>query len=141
MTTTDCLVLRIHFQQHLFYIYFDDYDKAFVVRGKIKDTILCSYNITCADYVVNFLKVFYEDALRIRVDVMNYKQLPYRSEDIYFDQMDEYDGYLMKTVELRDHIIPYDQAITTISDQLYQYVRICENTYNNVYLDKNKELS
>jgi hypothetical protein len=129
---TDCFVLRILFNEHIFYVYYDIYDGSYVLRGKINNNTLCSYNITDAHYVVNFIRVFYEDEIQIRVDLMNYQQLPYQSQDIYFEQFHEYnnDGHLMKTVLLRDQIISHDQSLKTIADELYHYVRLCENTYN-----------
>ena len=136
---TDCLVMRVIHEENIFYIYFDDNDESYVIRAKIND-ILCSYNIEDVNHVVNFLKLFYEDAVKIQIDILNYLQLPYLSKDIYFEDLhnpvvNKYDGYWLKTAEIRDRLQEYHGENMSIADTLFQYIRLCENTYN-VYLDK-----
>lgn len=98
-TITDCLVLKIEerdtYTNELdttLYVLYDKKEHTFVIRGKrfSKNIDNCSFNFNCefAEELADFISFIIDKNNKWSYILYNYDNLPYKSDDIYYEFMD-----------------------------------------------------
>ena len=129
-TPTDCLVLMIqekerksHSIDNTLFILYDTQLEKYVIRGKRNDCKkynFLPYSFTCKNEkdIFEFINFSICSSNKLSIDLMNYDNLPYDSDDITFD-------FLIDNVDRNYEIFAYDN------------VKINKKKRNNYFCKKN----
>ena len=131
---TDCLVLKLeeydvnlNILDTTLYIIYDIKEKKYIIRGKrrsIQDLPSCSYsfvvkNIKDVAFFVNYL---IDTKNKVNEILYNYDNLPYYSEDITFDFLNEFDDKMYEISGYND--------INLCKKRLIKNLKMLKNVFN-----------
>lgn len=126
---TDCLVLEIcHDEYNKMFIIYDFYENCYFIKGL--NNIQNYYNFRCdnIDEICNFINFIFSHQKRLTILLNNYKNLPYKCNDISFDILNDifiknyYDGSILVSQTMDLNI-----ALINIKEQL----NVINSLYNN----------
>ena len=132
---TDCLVLSVTLPNHSIFVWYDWELYTYIVKGVLPTTNY-SYCMDTTGNVVNYIKYMYDTATTVKVQLMNYKNLPLQSSDVdpkllYMSYDNNgYQGSLLKQYFLKADTEYTDDYKLRICDKLHSLVNVVGKTYN-----------
>lgn len=131
----DCLVLSVLLENHSIYVWYDWILQTYIVKGHLSKTqSTYSYCMDTTGNVVNYIKNIYSLASLVKVQLLNYSNLPddeIRPELLKLVGANVYGGTLLNQIELYDDTFARNQETPLrICDKLHSLVNVVGKTYN-----------
>lgn len=90
---TDCLVLELRDDNFdKIFILYDWYEETYIIRGRRQRSKYFSFKCPCAEDVINFISFTFSGCHLIQLVLNNYKKIPYNSDDLDFDLLEDLNG-------------------------------------------------